>query len=66
MGATPFKTMIPRMYDSAKGFSCGLAPVKLDGKWGYIDVDNNTIIPFQFDKANSFYEDVAAVMKDGK
>src|SRR5690606_14631330 len=40
---------IPPTYCDATGFSEGLASVKLDGKWGYIDVNQKTRIAFSFD-----------------
>lgn len=36
------------------------------GKWGFIDKNGNTVIPFIYDVACSFVGDYAAVTKDGK
>ncbi len=53
-------------YDSAKGFKEGLAAVKLNGKWGFIDKTGKVVIPFQFSEAWSFAEGLAAVKLNGK
>ncbi|MBN2711024.1 MAG: WG repeat-containing protein [Planctomycetes bacterium] len=42
-----------------------LGRVMLDGKWGYIDLDGNIVIPPQYDMAMDFFEDLTAV-KVGK
>lgn len=36
------------------------------GKWGYIDKEDHTVIPFIYDTAASFSGDYAVVSKDGK
>jgi len=51
----------PPVYEDAKDFSEGLAAVKKDGKWGFIDTDNNVVIPFKYDIAASFSEGLAIV-----
>jgi len=38
-----------------------LFPVKVEKKWGYIDVNGNLVISPQFDKANNFYNGLALV-----
>ena len=35
-------------------------------KWGFIDKDGNTVIPFEYDFAERFYGDYAVVSKDEK
>ena len=42
-------------FESALPFSEGLAAVKLNGKYGYIDDKGKLIIDYQFDKAGNFY-----------
>jgi hypothetical protein len=43
--------------------NCGdLWPVEQDNKWGYIDKTGRLIIPFRFDNAGNFSEDLAAVV----
>ncbi len=56
-----YKTVIEPNYDYARGFSDGLAAVKKDGKFGYINENNEEIIPFQYDAAWSFSEGKAVV-----
>jgi hypothetical protein len=43
-------------------FSDGLAAVKLNGKWGYIDKDGKTVISPQFDQAVPFQNGLAQVV----
>jgi hypothetical protein len=40
--------VIEARYEDARDFSYGLAAVKLDSKWGFIDTTGNVKIPFQF------------------
>ncbi|MEW5821006.1 MAG: WG repeat-containing protein [Cyanobacteriota bacterium] len=49
-------------FDEVKSFSEGLAAVKLDEKWGYIDYQGNTVIKPQFLRAESFSEGLANVV----
>ena len=58
--------MIPCKYEYAGGFSDGLALVKLDGKWGFIDKEGHVVIPFEYDDAEDFSEGLAHVEKDGE
>ncbi len=37
------------IYEDAGCFSDGVIPLKLNGKWGYIDGNGKTILPFEFD-----------------
>ena len=41
---------------------CGLRPVKVEGKYGYIDKKGNIVINPQFDNAHYFRKGLAAVM----
>ena len=52
--------------DRVNSFSEGLAPVKLKGKWGYIDRNGALIIPAQYDDAGGFSEGLAPVKLKGK
>ncbi len=36
--------VITPQYDDARSFSNGLSPVKVEGKWGYIDANNNKVV----------------------
>ncbi|WP_197739841.1 WG repeat-containing protein [Pedobacter sp. BS3] len=60
--------VIPFKYEDAdvNGFSGGLAPVKLNGKWGYVDTTGKEVIPFIYDLAYYFKKDgKAKVMLNG-
>lgn len=37
------------IFEDAGCFSDGVIPLKLNGKWGYIDGNGKTILPFEFD-----------------
>ncbi len=56
---------IPPIYCDATGFSEGLASVKLNGQWGYIDAGNKTRIAFSFDYAGRFQYG-QAIVQQGK
>ncbi|MFR9524276.1 MAG: WG repeat-containing protein [Rikenellaceae bacterium] len=53
-------------YTSTKSFSCGLAPVRQSGKYGFINKYGNIVIPCIYDKAELFSQDLAAVKLNGK
>ncbi len=68
---------IAAIYENAEDFSDGLAAVKKDGKWGYINKKGVTVIPFEFDSCSSadvmgedcafpFQSGFAPVCKGGK
>ncbi len=45
-------------------FSCGLAPVSVDGKWGYKDVNGKIVISPQFNEAKPFNsKGIAPILK---
>ncbi len=50
------KMLIPAKYEEARQFSEGLAAVKLNRKWGFIDKNDSIIIPFIYGWASSFGE----------
>lgn len=54
---------IPAEYGEAHAFSEGLAAVKKDGKWGFIDADNQPVIDFKYDYARSFRQGQAIVQQ---
>jgi serine/threonine protein kinase len=58
--------VISLKYDDAGSFSEGLAPVKLNGKWGYIDKQDRQVISLKYDLADSFSEGLAPVELNGK
>jgi hypothetical protein len=47
--------------------TCQLQPIKIqDGNWGYIDKKGNVVIPFKYDCAKDFSEDLAAIQLNEK
>lgn len=66
-GTLRYTEHIAPQYEDAGYFGDGeLAAVKKGGKWGYIDTDGKTVIPFQYDKAFLFNEGYAIVAKNGR
>lgn len=55
---------VPPIYDAALDFSEGLAAVRLDGKWGFIDKTGEIVIPFQYYMVDSFSEGLAVATMD--
>lgn len=53
-------------YQEAGPFMEGLAPVKLGGKYGYIDKDGKCVIPYKYESAGVFSEGLARVSMNGK
>lgn len=70
------KVITDAIYDDTKyyvgassvssGFSQGLAPVKKNGRWGYIDLKGNIVINFKYDDADLFNDGLARVTINGK
>ncbi len=58
-GGVAAETAIEARFDGAAPFSGGLAAVKLDGKWGYIDEKGKTVVPFDYDYAGPFSDGCA-------
>lgn len=54
------------MGSASSGFAEDLAPVKKDGKWGYINLQGETAINFSYDDARLFTGNRAVVMVDEK
>ena len=55
-----------RRYEEARDFSCGLARIKLDGRFGFMDTAGNLKIPNVYASATDFVNCLAMVMgKDG-
>ena len=52
-------------YEKAWVFSDGLAAVMKDGKVGFINVDNELVIPFQFDYSSGRWGDTGYLFHDG-
>jgi len=54
-------------YDDAYAFSEGLAAVKINGKWGFINHNGVEIIPpVKYEKAGSFSEGLCMICQNGK
>lgn len=61
------EVVIPTIYDmDSWTFSEGVIPVKKDGKMGYINENNQSVIPFIYDQADDFSEGFAVVQRYGK
>ena len=58
--------VIPAKYDDVWYFSEGLAKVKINGKWGFIDKSGTLVIPARYDGAGDFSEGLAWVKINGK
>ncbi len=57
----------PMGYDwTIRGDSEGLFLVSEDGKYGYVNIKGNLVIPLIYDSAGSFSDGLARVMKDGR
>ena len=65
-GTLKYEELIAPQYEDAKLLSEGLAAVKKDGKWGYINAANEVILPFTYDYANQFIEGHAVVGMYGR
>ena len=57
---------IPKQYEVAKKFSDGLAAVRIDGRYGYIDPTGRVVIAPQFDAAGPFTGNYAEVQINGR
>jgi hypothetical protein len=54
-------------YQDARSFSEGLAPVQAsNGRWGYINANNQLLIPAKFEDAKEFKDGRAAAKLNGK
>ena len=62
------KAVIPFLYDEADYFSFtdGLAKVKLNGKYGFIDKTGKEVVPPIYDEIGFFLDDLAKVKLNGK
>lgn len=55
---------IPPQYEKARPFSEGLAAVRMQDKWGYINKQGQLVIPYKYKEAYDFYETFAYVKTD--
>lgn len=53
-------------FDEVWTFKEGLAVVKKNNKWGYVDANGTVKIPLIYDKAYGFINGVAWVVQNGK
>lgn len=62
--------VVPCIYETSFGYQSefreGLVPMKKNGKFGYINEENDIVIPFNYDWAGPFSEGFAVVEKYGK
>ena len=58
--------VVPPRYERAFSFSEGLGCVKLNGKFGYINMAGEAVINYRFDDARPFSEGLAVVTINGK
>ncbi len=56
--------VIPPVFQNAGKFQDGLAPVMLNGKWGYIDTSGQFRVQPQFDGAGAFDQGLAIFKQD--
>ena len=56
---------IEAVYDDAKRFSEGLAPIKIDNRWGFINKDGEVIIPIEYNSVEREYTDGKCLVSDG-
>ena len=58
------KLLKEKGYEAIEDFHEGLAKVKKDGKWGYINKEGREVIPCKYDSASDFREGLVFVDKD--
>ena len=63
---TKITTIMVGSVGERRGFSEGLVCMVQNGKYGFIDKNNKTVIPFQFDGADNFYDSIAIVKQKDK
>lgn len=64
-------TMITYSFDEVRPFSEGLAGVRIDNEWGFVNLGGELVIPFRFDKSgvsvgDSYKDQPAFVFTRGK
>lgn len=57
------KEIIPFIYDDLGNYCEGLIMAELNGKCGYIDINNNVVLPFIYENGGDFSEGLAMVLK---
>ena len=61
-GIRSYIYVIPAIYEFAYAFSDGLASVQKNGKYGYINIKGEVVIPLQYEEASPFVNGTATVM----
>ena len=59
------ETWVSQQYDLVGSYANGLAYVKQNGKYGYINKSGEVVIPIRYDDAEKFEGGKAKVTKDG-
>ena len=59
------KRLSDKTYEEARSYSNGLAAVKISGKWGFVDTDENVVIEQQFFGAKDFSEKGSCFIQTG-
>jgi hypothetical protein len=57
--------IVPCDYDFVRDFIGGIAAVKKNGKWGYINKKGRVMISCKYDRVTPFKDGLAMVSKDG-
>ncbi len=60
-----FETAFAGVFEDARAFSEGLAAVRKDGLYGFIDLEGKWVIRPQFQNTSAFHEGVAVVVQQG-
>jgi hypothetical protein len=58
--------VIEPQLDGAYDFSEGLAPVKVNGKWGFMTKEKIFVLNPQFEDVRGFNESIALIKQNGK
>ena len=58
------KVILEPKYEEAKAFSQGLAPIKQNGKWGFIDISGNQIVEPSFSFIGTVSEEGTAFVQN--
>ncbi len=55
--------VIQPQFDEVRSFSEGLAKIKIDGKFGYINTNGQIVIQPRFEESSDFQDGLAAIKK---
>jgi hypothetical protein len=58
--------LIPSKYHEARDFSEGIATVRIENRWGYIDCNLKEITPMKYSMAKDFTDGFGIVKLNGK